>query len=70
MSLGPGKWDHLCTYVREQSKAEAAVLILLDMQVERAGFSVQAPLPWLRTLPNMLRDLAQDIESDLKRRKL
>lgn len=28
MALGPGKYDDLCTYVREKAKAEGAIVIV------------------------------------------
>lgn len=65
-----GKWDHLCTYVREQAKADGAVVIVLNKDMEQAGFSVQAPLQFSFTLPEMLRHLADVIEADLKQGKL
>lgn len=41
MPTGPGKYDDLCTIVREQSEATAAIVIILDGN-RGTGFSVQA----------------------------
>lgn len=63
MAFGPGKYDHLCTYVRKQANAKAAIVIIADNSASNgAGFSVQAPLDLLLTLPAVLRDLADQIE--------
>jgi hypothetical protein len=62
MPLGPGKYDELCTYVREQSHAEAAVVIILNGN-RGAGFSVQASAEVLAVLSDLLRSTAKQIES-------
>ncbi len=41
MAEGPGKYDDLCTYVQKESKAQAAVVVVLN-GVRGSGFSVQA----------------------------
>jgi hypothetical protein len=64
MPIGPGKYDDLCTYVREQSQAKAALVIILDGKLG-SGFSVQAhggPLPGL---PALLEDIAKQIRGDI-----
>ena len=65
MALGPGKYDDLCTYVREQAKAEAAIVVVIG-GAKGGGFSVQAPLEIQLGLPALLRKLAQDIEQTLR----
>ena len=61
--LGPGKYDELCTYVREQTKAAGVVVIVLGGE-DGHGFSVQAPLEVAATLPRLLRIMADSIERD------
>lgn len=61
--IGPGKYDDLCTYVREQSGAVAALVIVFGGN-RGEGFSVQAPLSVQAMVPQMLRELAAAIEGD------
>jgi hypothetical protein len=54
----PGKYDDLCTYVREQSNAAAAVVIIVGGN-QGHGFSVQAFADMSSQLPDMLEDIAR-----------
>lgn len=63
--IGPGKYDELCTLAREAAEAKAAVLILLSGN-RGNGFSVQAPPEFTLKLPHVLRDMADQIERDLR----
>lgn len=65
MAVGPGKYDDLCTYVREHAQASAAVVIVADGK-HGSGFSVQAPLEMQLALPKVLRELADLLEADFK----
>lgn len=69
MSIGPGKYDALCTEIREETKAQGVILMVFDGD-QGCGFSVQAPFELTLGLPSILRDLAQQIEDDLKKGKL
>jgi hypothetical protein len=62
--IGPGKYDDLCTYVREQAKAAGVIVIVFEGE-KGAGFSVQAPLAMQLQLPSVLRLIATQIENDL-----
>lgn len=62
MALGPGKYDDLCTYVREQTQAEGTIVIVLGGN-KGSGFSCQADLPTTLRLPDMLERLAKDIRA-------
>lgn len=62
---GPGKYDDLCIYVREQAKAEGAIVIVLGGH-KGSGFSVQLPILAADRLPTILRETADKIEKDLK----
>lgn len=61
--LGAGKYDQLCTYVREQAGAQGALLLVLG-GTKGPGFSLQADLVTTLRLPAILRDLADQIEAD------
>lgn len=61
MALGPGKYDALCTYVRETAKAEGAAVIVWG-GIEGQGFSVQASVDQLEKLPAILRNMADTID--------
>jgi hypothetical protein len=61
--LGPGKYDDVCTELRDKTKAEAAIIIVIEGE-KGSGFSCQAPLPVLAGLPAMLRSMARQIEAD------
>lgn len=67
--LGPGKYDEICTKAREDAKADSCILIVHN-GINGSGFSTQATLPFLLTLPNILRHLADQIEMDLEKGKL
>lgn len=60
MAYGAGKYDALCTEVRETSEAEGAIVIVLDGKFG-SGFSVQADAGTLAKLPDMLETIAKQI---------
>lgn len=63
---GPGKYDDLCTLIREQSKAKAAIVIIVGGD-KGQGFSCQAEDPaYLANLPAMLELMAQQIRQDVQ----
>lgn len=62
MPIGAGKYDDLCTYVRENSDADGAIVIVLNGKLGN-GFSVQAIAEITATLPVLLRSMAEQIES-------
>ncbi len=61
--LGAGKYDELCTYVRDQAGARGAIIVVIG-GVKGAGFSCQADLVTTLSLPAILRRLANQIEAD------
>jgi hypothetical protein len=61
MAIGPGKYDDLCTEVREKSKAKGAIVIIFDGE-KGGGFSCQVPLSIQMIIPKLLRDVADNIE--------
>ncbi len=65
MTVGPGKYDDLCTYVREQANAEAVILIVLGGN-KGSGFSCQAIVPpdfVIEVVENTLKQMKQDVGS-------
>jgi len=69
MPIGPGAYDDICTEVRERTKAGAVILIVVGGD-RGEGCSMQAPLIFSLKLPIILRELANNIEADLKKGKL
>jgi len=66
MPVGPGKYDDLCTYARENAKAEGAILLIFHGE-KGSGFSCQADLMTTLSIPHLLRQMADQIEADSKR---
>ena len=68
MTVGAGKYDHVCTLARERAGALAAVVIILGGR-HGNGFSVQsvqsAQDSVMKSLPSLLRNMANQIEADL-----
>jgi len=60
MIANKGKYDDLCTYVREQSGGTAAVTIVVAGH-KGSGFSVQGDMTTMIHLPQLLEHLASDI---------
>ena len=64
MAVGPGKYDDICTLVRESTNAECVVLLIYNGN-KGSGFSVQLVKPEaLIDLPHVLRNLANQLELD------
>jgi hypothetical protein len=61
MTLGRGKYDDLCTKVREEAKAGGAIVIVTD-GIHGHGISCQTDVATLAILPQILRDVANMIE--------
>jgi hypothetical protein len=60
MPLGPGKYDDLCTLVREKSRAQGVILIVVGGD-RGEGFSVQATAGVVRVLPDLLDSVSQQL---------
>lgn len=69
MAVGPGKYDDLASHVRHAARSRGVILLVLG-GLRGSGFSVQADGPTTLQLPSMLRDMADQIERDLKRGQL
>jgi hypothetical protein len=64
MAIGPGRYDDLCTIVREQAQAAGAIVIVIDGKAGD-GFACQASPATTATLPRMLESMAAQIRVDL-----
>ena len=67
---GPGKYDDICTIVREKTQASSMVVIIFDGN-KGHGFSAQSELPdFDDLLPSILRSMADDLENERNKDKL
>lgn len=64
MALGPGKYDDLCTQVREQLEADGVILVVIRGK-KGSGFSVQGTLQVIATLPDTLEHMASEMRKDM-----
>lgn len=65
MPTGPGKYGAVCTKVREETQAKAAIVIVLN-GVSGTGFSVQSHGQDItHLLPALLRQVADQIYTSL-----
>lgn len=70
MTFGPGKYDDICTMVRQQigltEESDGGCVVLIVIGGNRGpGFSVQADLESTLLLPDMLEDVARQIRKDV-----
>ena len=61
MPLGPGKYDDVCTEIREKTKAEGVIVLVIGGE-RGSGFSCQADIFNTAMLPATLRSIADQIE--------
>lgn len=64
MAAGPGKYDKLCTMVREQTGGHGAVIIVVEGNAGH-GFSVQLNHDDMLVLPNTLEHIATTMRKDM-----
>ena len=64
MPLGPGKYDDLCTYVREHAKARGAMVVIFGGE-KGEGFAVQADPVLALKMPDILEDMARQIRDSV-----
>jgi hypothetical protein len=67
MALGPGEYDDLCTYVREQvgiSDQGGGVILIVLGGKRGNGFACQADLATTLALPDLLENIAAQIRQD------
>jgi hypothetical protein len=65
---GPGKYDELCTLVREQAKALGAIVMIINGQ-HGSGFSCQADAVIAAHLPDLLESVAAEMRQDIQKEK-
>jgi hypothetical protein len=68
MAHGPGKYDDLCTQVREHTEAEGVILMVFNGN-QGQGFSCQLSPILTHLVPHLLREVADQIEEDMKAAK-
>jgi hypothetical protein len=61
MAIGPGKYDDEATEVRTKTLADGVLLLVIN-GAQGSGFSAQLPLDLTLKLPQILRDLAKQID--------
>ena len=60
MTFGPGKYDDICTLVRETTKADGVLVVILGGD-RGNGFSAQTDLLTVVSLPDLLESVAKQI---------
>ena len=60
--IGPGKYDDLAGYVREKAEALGAIVIIFQGK-HGHGFSCQLPAEAISGIPDILRQIAKEIEN-------
>lgn len=64
MAIGPGKYDDLCTFVRERAgigDQGGGVIVIVFGGNKGNGFSCQADLMTTLALPEVLEDIARQM---------
>lgn len=68
MAFGPGKYDDLCTYVRQKAgiddESGGGVLLIVVGGNKGPGFSCQADLGTMLQLPDLLELTAKQMRAD------
>jgi hypothetical protein len=65
MPAGPGKYDQLCTIVRQKARAEAAIVVIVGGE-RGSGFSVQGDPAVIIQFPEMLEEMAKEIRESMR----
>ena len=60
MPLGPGKYDQICTEIREKTNASGVIVIIIDGTLGN-GFSCQVDQKLILKLPDILEFMAKEI---------
>lgn len=66
MALGPGKYQHYATPIREQEDAEGVILVVIGGRLG-SSFCCQTTPELTQRLPALLRHMADQIEADHRR---
>ena len=62
MAFGPGKYDELATEVRQKAQAEGIIVLIINGN-RGGGFSAQVTPEMTFAIPQILRDMADQIEA-------
>lgn len=66
MAFGPGKYDHLASYVREQAGiTDQGGVVVIVIGPSTTGFSVQADFETSVMLPDILETVAKQMRKDV-----
>lgn len=65
--LGPGKYDDLCTLVRERAGGDgiSGVIVIVMGGNRGTGFSCQADLQTMSILPDILQNVVDQMRADM-----
>jgi hypothetical protein len=63
MALGPGKYDDVCTEIRERLNAVGIILIVIEGD-QGTGFSCQGNAQTITRLPGTLEQVAMQMRQD------
>lgn len=62
MAIGPGKYDDMCSYVREQVGGSVIVIVVDGNRGN--GFACQTGVETVLALPDILESVARQIRED------
>jgi len=70
MAIGPGKYDDICTMVRERvgidDRQGGGVFVIVVGGNRGNGFSCQCDLQTMTTLPDMLQHIVDQMRGDMR----
>jgi len=69
MTIGPGKYDDICTQIREQlgiADTGGGIALMIIGGNRGDGFSIQADLETTFAMPALLLQVAMKMQSDLQ----
>jgi hypothetical protein len=74
MSIGPGNYDEEATWVQQRTQAHGVLLMIVAGNKGNgfsiASFDIQATLEITLSLPKLLREMANQVEVDIKEQGL
>jgi len=65
MAIGPGKYDDICTVIREMTGASCAMIVIID-GTKGSGFSIQSHSTILNSdnIATLLENIANQIREE------
>jgi hypothetical protein len=74
MTAGPGKYDAEASFVQARTQAHGVLLMILEGNkgdgFSIATYDIQATLEITLSLPKLLREMANQIDADIKEQNL